>query len=93
MVNANTADCAPWIVSGASGAVASVLVAWPVSVNDPASRSAWVIAWVPVHTIDWFGANAATGIAGTHENPVNAGVSDTVTLCNVTLPVFLAVNV
>ena len=35
----------------------------------------------------------ATGIVGTHENPVRAGVSDTDTLCNVMLPVFVAVNV
>ena len=81
------------MVSGASGAVASVLVAWPVSENDPASRSAWVIACVPVHTIDAPGASAATGIVGTHENPVSAGVSETVTLCNVILPVLVAVSV
>ena len=61
----------------------SVLVAWPVSANVPASRSAWVIAWVPVQTTDALGANVATGIAGTHENPVSAGVSDTDTLCKV----------
>ena len=29
---------------GVRGASVSVLVAWPVSVNEPASRSAWVIA-------------------------------------------------
>ena len=52
-----------------------------------------MIACVPVHTTDAPGANVATGTAGTHEKPVSAGVSETVTLCNVMLPVFVAVNV
>ena len=55
------------------GRVASVLVAWPVSVNVPASRSAWVIACVPVHTTESPGASVATGIAGRHANPVQGG--------------------
>jgi hypothetical protein len=81
------------MVSGASGAAVSVLVAWPVSVNEPASRSAWVIACVPVHMTESPGASVATGMAGRHENASRTGVSETVTLCNVMLPVLVAVRV
>ena len=52
-----------------------------------------MIAWEPVQATDALGAKVATGIAGTHENPVRAGVSETDTLCKVMLPVFVAVNV
>ena len=38
-------------------------------------------------------ASAATGMAGEHENPSRSGVSETLTLCKVTLPVLVAVNV
>src|SRR5438876_707691 len=86
------------IVSGASGALTSVEVACPVSKNEPASRSACVIACVPVHTTDAPGANDATGNvtatpATLQANPASTGVSDTDTACNVTLPFFLAVTV
>ena len=83
----------PVTVSCASGALSSVLVALPVSTNDPASRSACVIECVPVHTTDEPGAKLATGIDGVQLKLPNAGESLTDTLCNVTLPLFVAVNV
>src|SRR5438105_608171 len=48
-------------VFGAGGALASVLVAPPVSPKEPASRSAWVMVWLPVQTIEAPGARLATG--------------------------------
>src|SRR5438046_1524586 len=93
VICATTVGAAPKTVSGASGALVSVLVAWPVSVNDPASRSAWVIECVPVHTIEAPGARLAAGIDGTQLKPSSAGVSETLTLCSVVLPLFVAVSV
>src|SRR5436189_136600 len=40
-----------------------------------------------------FGASEATGDAGVQLKPLSAGLSTTVTLCSVTLPVFFAVRV
>src|SRR5206468_3736361 len=80
-------------VSGALVAVASVLEALAVSLKVPASRSACVIACVPVQTTDAPGARAAAGIAGAQLNDVSEGLSETVTLCSVVLPVLVAVSV
>src|SRR2546422_1892582 len=92
VICATTVGAAPKIVSSAL-AVASVLVTVPVSLNDPVSRSACVIVWEPVHTIVAPGAKVATGIAGVQLKPASAGESETVTLCCVVLPVFVAVSV
>ncbi len=80
-------------MSSAGGAAASLLLALAVSVNDPLLRSSWVIVCVPVQIIDFPGASSAAGIAGVQLNPSSAGVSLTVTLCNVMLPSFVAVIV
>src|SRR6185295_3065196 len=93
VICATTVGAAPKIVSSALGALASVLVALAVSLKDPAVRSACVIVCVPVQTIDAPGASEATGIPGLQLKLSSAGESLTVTLCRVTLPVFLAVSV
>src|SRR5450759_4199832 len=84
---------AAMIVSEASGAVASSPLALAVSLKEPASRSAWVMVWVPVHTIDAPGARLATGMAGMQVKPSSAGTSLTDTLWRVTLPLLVAVRV
>src|SRR5439155_512225 len=52
-----------------------------------------VIACDPVHTIDAPGATVAAGMVGVQLKLSSAGVSLTLTLCSVTFPLFLAVNV
>jgi hypothetical protein len=46
-----------------------------------------------MQTIDAPGASVATGIDGVHAMLTSAGASLTDTLCSVTLPEFVAVNV
>src|SRR5437870_178785 len=60
-----------------------------VSANEPALRSACVIACVPVQVTNAVGANVA-GIAGLQLKLTNAGVSVTDTPFNVTFPSFFA---
>src|SRR5271165_3427791 len=80
-------------VSEALAAVTSVLEADAVSVNEPASRSAWLMLWVPVQTIAAPGDSPAAGIDGVQLKLSSAGLSDTVTLWRVTLPLLVAVSV
>src|SRR6266566_2144747 len=62
-----------------------------VSLILPASRSAWVIVCVPVHSIDLVGAKVA-GLDGEHVKLASDGVpvSSTNTLLSVTLPSLVA---
>ena len=71
-----------------AGPVGGVPVIVAVLMTDPASRSIWVMVWVPVQMVDAPGPNV---VAVQVIPEVTASV--TVTLVRVTLPVLVTVNV
>jgi hypothetical protein len=76
-----------------AGPVGGVPDAVAVSVMEPASTSACVTVYVPVHVVDAPGANVVTGqvITGGVPVPENA-VSVALTPVNVALPVLVTWN-
>src|SRR3954453_5571572 len=78
-------------VSLTFGPEGGVPVAVATFVTTPASRSACVIVWLPVHDMDAPGASVA-GCGGVHVSDPSFG-SLIVTLLKVTLPSFVATSV
>src|SRR5436190_667673 len=81
------------MVSLASGAFVSVLLALAVSANEPLSRSAWVMLCVLVVCLVSRRVSFPSGLVGVQLKPASVGLSVTVTLCSVTLPALVAVSV
>jgi hypothetical protein len=89
-VTATVADDGAEVTAGPVGGVPDAVA---VFVIEPASTSAWVTVYVPVHVADAPGANVVTGheITGGVPVPENA-VSAALTPVNVLLPVFVTWN-